>query len=103
MIIQFQGPVTEKQQEMIKKMFGDDVAAIDSRTVLINGRHFNQQDLKEIANETNQVVTLELNDPDTIGLYNIINKMTLYKCLIYKKTLKAECPYCNKSFLFNML
>lgn len=61
MSIQFDKPISDEQQDFVRKMFGDRVAAMDSKTVLLGKTQFLQSEMKKLANETRQVVTLEVN------------------------------------------
>ena len=62
MSMSFDKDLNEKQQSMIKELLGDQVVAIDSKTALLENATFNRKQMKEIANKTKQVVTVELNN-----------------------------------------
>ena len=65
MSMSFEQPLNEKQQSMIKELLGDRVKAIDEKLALFEGP-IHQNEMKEIANETNQVVTVEINKGNDI-------------------------------------
>lgn len=66
MSIQFERPLTEEQQESMKEMFGDRLAASDERVALLNDRNIYASEMKELANKTGQRVSVELNDNDDV-------------------------------------
>ena len=66
MSMRFDRPISECEQEMIKALMGDKVAAIDEHQALLNTAELKQQEMKQIANELEQVVTVEINAPDEI-------------------------------------
>lgn len=66
MSMNFDRPISEEHQDFIKKLMGDQVEALDDRTTLLNTAFIDQKKMSAIANKTNQVVTVEINEPDEI-------------------------------------
>jgi len=66
MSIQFDKPITEEHQEFIREVMGRQVEVLDDSLMLLKSGIIDQKKMKEIANETNQVVTVELNEPGEI-------------------------------------
>lgn len=66
MSVNFEKPLSDEQQEIVKEFFGADFAAGDDRTALINSTKFYQREMSDMARKLNQVVTLELNEPGEI-------------------------------------
>jgi len=66
MSMSFKNDLTEENKSMIKELLGDNLAALDNRQALFNNRFIKQQDMKKVANETGQVVEVELNDDGDI-------------------------------------
>ena len=64
MSIQFERPITEGQQDMVRKLLKTDL--VDDKTALFDAMTVHQQDMKKLANETKQVVSVELNSPGDI-------------------------------------
>ena len=58
MSMNFKEDLTEEHQKKIREMF--DTVAVDERTALFNDKVIDQKRMKTIANETNQVVEVEL-------------------------------------------
>lgn len=77
MSMQFDKPISEDQQKFIKELMGDSLNVIDQERALFNANQFFQTDMKDIANEINQVVTLELNEP---GEIKVMGDGTRYEC-----------------------
>jgi len=61
MSMSFDDPLNKKQQEIMKKMFGDELVANDEKTALLQGREFMQKKMSTLANELKQPVKLEMN------------------------------------------
>ena len=61
MSMNFEKPLTEDQQSFIKDAFGDQLKALDDQVGLLESKAFNQKQMKNIANEIGQVLTVELN------------------------------------------
>ena len=51
---------------MKEEMFGKDIAAMDQKTVLLNRRMHLQSEMKKVANQTKQPVSLEINNEGEI-------------------------------------
>ncbi len=62
MSMNFEHPITEQQQDFVRELMGDKVKALDEKVALFDSRAFRQNEMKQIANEVNQPVTVELND-----------------------------------------
>jgi len=63
MSMNFNDPMSADTKSMLNEFFGDDINIVDSKTALFNSVvDLNQQFMKEIANTSNQVVSVELND-----------------------------------------
>ena len=52
MSMSFDKDLNDKQQSMIKELLGDQVAAIDSKTALLENTTCNQKQMKEITKKT---------------------------------------------------
>ena len=66
MSMNFNKPLSEENQSFIRDFMGDDLVALDQNKALFNAGQVNQQALKHIANELNQVVEIEANAPSEI-------------------------------------
>jgi len=66
MSMNFNKPLTEDNQSFLREFMGEDLVALDQSKALFDTRPINQQAVKHIANELNQVVTVELNEPGEI-------------------------------------
>jgi len=67
MSIQFENPMNEETAERIKKTFGDKIAVIDERNVLLERlSEINQKEMKAIANTAGQPVTVNIHDQGDI-------------------------------------
>jgi len=66
MSMSFKNPLTEEDSEFLRERLGDMIEAMDEHTVLLNSKEIKQLEMKEVANRTNQVVTVEVNDLDEV-------------------------------------
>ena len=66
MSIQFERPMNEATEKLIKEMFKEKVAAIDEQTALINSNYIAGTDMKQIANTANQPASVVLHDEGEI-------------------------------------
>lgn len=62
MSINFEKDITQKQQEFVKSLMGKDIEASDNKTALLNTNVISQNKIKNLCNELNQVVTVEMNN-----------------------------------------
>ena len=59
MSIQFEKEITNEQQDMIRRIFVENVAMIDEKNVLLNKLEvLDQKVMKDIANEVKQPITV---------------------------------------------
>lgn len=66
MSMNFEKPLTDENQEFLREFIGEDIIALDEKTVLFKTRNVNQQAVSHIAKMVNQVATVEINEPDEI-------------------------------------
>ena len=62
MSIHFEKPMNQEALQAIQKLFGDQIAAIDNRNVLLdNFNQIHQKEMSSIARKAKQPLTLNLN------------------------------------------
>ena len=61
MSMNFEKPLTDENQEFLREFIGEDIVALDEKTVLFRTRNVNQQAVSHIADMVNQVATVEIN------------------------------------------
>lgn len=66
MSMNFEKSLTDLDKSFIKKLMGNDIAAIDDQVVLFNSNIIEQSKMKKIAIQTNQPVCVEINELDEI-------------------------------------
>ena len=67
MSIQFDEPMNEETTERIKELFGDKIAVIDEKNVLLERlSEIHQKDMKTIANKAGQPTTMTIHKQDDI-------------------------------------
>ena len=66
MSMSFDKPISDDDKDFIKKMFGKGVDAMDEKIVLLNHRMHLHSEMKEVANQTKQPVSLEINSEGEI-------------------------------------
>ncbi len=66
MSMNFEKPLTDENQSFLREFIGEDLVALDEKTALFNTRNVNQRAVGHIAKMVNQVVTVEINEPDEI-------------------------------------
>jgi len=76
MSIDFEKPMNEEEIDELRKIFGKDLDAVDAETALLSG-NIDCEKTKKLANEINQVVTVELND---VGDIKTMSDGTKYRC-----------------------
>jgi len=65
--MQFEKPMDEETAKRIKEMFGDKIAVMDDKNVLLERlSEINQKEMKAIANKAEQPVTVNIYDKDDI-------------------------------------
>jgi len=66
MSINFEKPISEEDQEFLRKMMGDRLVDMDEKTALFHNDIIDQQKMKDIASRSGQTVSVELNEEGDI-------------------------------------
>ena len=61
MSVNFEKPLSDEQQEIVKEFFGERLETMDEQTALLNTNQLFGNEMCNLARELNQVVTAELN------------------------------------------
>lgn len=66
MSLNFEKPLSGEDQAFLRKIVGERLVATDEKTALFQRGVIDQKKMKAIANQTNQVVSVELNEEGDI-------------------------------------